>query len=200
MYRNAFCYNIIIRFLHGGSHDYKIIADMVEGDSILDLACGTCILHKFLPPKIKYEGWELNNKFIRYSNKIGINVKRKNVFVIKNYKGKWDTIIIKDLLHHLCPFEKKLLGSLKGKADYLVVCEPILNKKRLKDRLFEHRLFNFIHYVFGDFDSFNDIYSGRLFQKSYSKSSFIKMLSKFGKITEERYSKEMVIIKIKLKK
>src|SRR3989338_6229276 len=95
MYQNAFLYNSIMRMLHGSFEDYKIIASMVEGNSVLDLACATCRIQKFLPQNTKYEGWELNDRFISYCKKNGITVKKKNVFGIGKEKKKWNTIIIK---------------------------------------------------------------------------------------------------------
>lgn len=200
MYQNAFLYNLIIRLLHKGYDDYKIIAQMIEGSSVLDLACASCIIQRFLPKNARYEGWELNNNFVLYCRKQGFNVRQKNVFDIEKENKKWDTIIIKDLLHHIYPKEKELLGLLKKRADYIIVCEPILNKKRFKDIIFGHKIFNFAHYFFGDFDSFNHFNSGRLFQKRYDKPSFLSMLGKFGKIMEQKQNKEMVIVKLKLRK
>lgn len=197
MYQNAFLYNLIIRMLHGGFEDYKIIADMVEGSHVLDLACASCLVCKYLPENTRYEGWELNDNFVAYCRKKGINVKQKNIFDIKKENKKWDTIILKDILHHIFPKEKELLRLLRGKADCLIVCEPILNKKRVKDILFQHKMFNFIHYFFGDFDSFNEFNSGRSFQKEYNKSSFISMLNKVWDIIDQKQNKEMLMVKLK---
>ena len=82
MYQNIFLYNLITRMLHGGFEDYKIIANMVVGKSILDLACASCIISKFLPKNINYEGWDINKKFVTHNKMNGINVKQKNVFDI----------------------------------------------------------------------------------------------------------------------
>jgi len=196
MYQNAFFYNLIMRFLHGNYNDYKTIASMVEGQSILDLGCASSIVHGFLPENVKYEGWELNDSFVAHDRKRGLAVQKKNVFEIKNEGRKWDTIIIKDLLHHVHPKEKELLEMLKGKTNYVIVCEPILDKKRFKDIVFGHKLFNFVHHLFGDADSFNHFNSGRLFQEKYDKSSFLSMLNNFGNIVEQKQSKEMLVVKI----
>ena len=51
-----------------------------------------------------------------------------------------------------------------------------------------------------NFSSFNDFNSGRLFQKQYNKDSFLSMLKNFGKIAEQKQNKEMVIVKLVLRK
>lgn len=199
MYQSATMYNLTMKMLHRGFKDYEIITDMIEGDSCLDLACATCLITPYLPKNISYEGWDLNKKFVHYSKKKGINIKKKNIFEIKNEKNKWDTIIIKDLLHHVYPKDKELLNMARNNSRNIIICEPILEKPRLKDILFKPKIFNFVHKYFGDYDNTNGFYSGRLFQEAYNKSSFLNMLKEFGKIEDVKQNKEMVIVKIKTK-
>ncbi len=198
MYQTPFLYDFIVKMLHGSYRDYEIVAGMVEGKDVLDVACGTGMLAKYLSAGARYEGWELNERFIESARKKGLNVSSKNAFELGNEKKKWDTIVVKDFLHHIYPDEKKLLAMLKRKTEYAVICEPILDKKRAKDIIFGGRMMNFVHNLVGDSDSFNHFDSGRKFQEEYDRDRLVAEIAKVGKIVEKKQSKEMLIVKARI--
>ncbi len=155
MYRSPKLYNFFMRLMHGKYflYKYKEIARIIgKNKNVLDLGCGTGLLSKFLDKSCIYEGWDLNEDFLKHKN--DLNVKCKNVLDFNSYPDS-DVIIIADLLHHITPRHEELLVNARKKAKYVIILEPKYNLIGGGLRLggFLYRLFDTI---LGDNDGIND--------------------------------------------
>jgi ubiquinone/menaquinone biosynthesis C-methylase UbiE len=67
LYKNSFVYDIMLRILHGDylRKRYSLISKIIgKNKKVLELGCGTALIHPYLDKSIDYEGWDLNNNFI----------------------------------------------------------------------------------------------------------------------------------------
>lgn len=109
-----------------------------EGDSILDIGCGTADIVEFLAEKINYVGFDVNpryinyakNKFISNKNKIKLYNKRVNEADAKAFE-KFDFIISIGVVHHLNDLEAinlfKLGFELLKPGGNIITVDPTVN-------------------------------------------------------------------------
>jgi SAM-dependent methyltransferase len=127
MYRSPRIYNAFVKLVHGDSLEQRflIISEEIgESKNVLDLGCGTALLNSYLETGSEYEGWDLNDKFVSYCQKMHLNVHKKNVFDVGERKHQWDVIVMCDLLHHVVPNHEKLLTMAIESARKVIVSEP----------------------------------------------------------------------------
>lgn len=123
-------YEWSMKNLHGQNLDrrFKKIADIIGDGSVLDLACGTGLLADYLSPHAKYQGIDLNKRFLKFSRNKGLAVFEQNVFDIHDYPEA-DTYVICDLLHHIMPRHQSLLEAVLALGKNVIVCEPPVPSK-----------------------------------------------------------------------
>ncbi len=134
IYRFPWLYERVLRTLHGADLDkrYHKIAEFIDRGTMLDIGCGTSLLAAYLKPGIKYIGIDLNEHFLKYAQKKGLDVRKVNVLDVKAYPPA-DYYVICDLLHHINPRHQELLKELCSLDGTLIVCEPfVTTKSRLK--------------------------------------------------------------------
>jgi len=208
MYRSGRVYNFLSNKIYDVRRKYLSISKLIgKNKHILDLACGTGFLTRFLHPSNIYEGWDINHRFLTKLKKdwmrgktktIYISVKQKNILDFHNYsEEKVDVIVLCDILHHINPSHFTLVENAKIHARKVIVCEPIAVKPKdikantrfirifLKiGKLFPEKLYKLIDFLFLDNDGVNS-YKKRLTWNHNNKS--IKSLYKkmgFEKIYE----------------
>lgn len=124
IYRSPLLYSIAIRILH--MKGFYIIKKIVgKRKKVFEPACGFGRLQKYLHPSCSYSGIDLNNKFIEFGKKKGLNIWTGNIFEEKNY-AETDIIILSDILHHLTREEinKIITISKKFSKEKIVIMEP----------------------------------------------------------------------------
>jgi SAM-dependent methyltransferase len=141
VYRFGFIYNFVNNLLYDWERRFATLAKFVghaEANEpplkILDLACGTGYLARFLHPSVDYEGWDLNLSFLKQLEKdwkkgkirVGkLTVKWKNILDFDSYpKKKKDVIVLCDILHHIHPRDVEVVEYAKNFANKIVICEP----------------------------------------------------------------------------
>ena len=127
-YWHPYLHRVATRLVHGRHYAARLrrVAALIGKDSsVLDLGCGTCALAQFLDPSVEYEGWDLNERFIRFGRRRGLKVKAKDCF---EYRGspEADVIILSDILHHvsLVRRERLLTTAFRFARKKVVVVEP----------------------------------------------------------------------------
>ena len=194
-YHNSL-HKLAIFLIHGGGYNKRFvrISNMIgKKKSVLDLGCGTCILSKFLDRTNFYEGWDLNENFVDYNKKRGINVKLKDCF---EYKGrpKFDYIVLSDILHHLSIKKRDILlrNCIIHAKEKVIVIEPFIDKKhKIYWSLVRLRKLSGIEKIFGDYDGINKE------QDSYiilDKSNLIRFLKRYGKFKFYEEGKSLIAI------
>ncbi|MFX1315355.1 MAG: class I SAM-dependent methyltransferase [Promethearchaeota archaeon] len=208
MYRSGRVYNFLSNKMYDVRRKYLFISKLIgKNKHILDLACGTGFLTRFLHPSNIYEGWDINHKFLNKLKKDWLKgkskikhiiIKQKDLFNFNEYpKEKVDIIVLCDILHHINPSHLTIVENAKRCARKVIVCEPIAIKPRdLKANsrfirifvkiggFFPEKLYRLIDFVFLDNDGVNT-YENRLAWNHNNKS--IKILYKkmgFKKIYE----------------
>ena len=193
MYRSGRVYNFLSNKIYDIKGKYLTISKLIgKNKYILDLACGTGFLTRFLHPSNIYEGWDINHKFLnklkkdwmRGKSKIKhVIIKQKDLFNFHEYpKEKVDVIVLCDILHHINPSHFTLVENAKIHAKKVIVCEPIAVKpKDIKantwfirifvniGRFFPEKLYKLIDFLFLDNDGVNT-YKKRLTWNHNNKS------------------------------
>ena len=131
LYRSPRIYALALSIMHGSSlrKRYELISGHIDaGDRVLDIGCGTCMLSDFIEGE--YYGIDLNDRFITYARKKGLDVEKKDITSFNRFH-EFDVCVITDILHHISPkhpeFLKKLVNESKNKV---IVCEPYIPKGR----------------------------------------------------------------------
>ncbi|MDD5417840.1 MAG: class I SAM-dependent methyltransferase [Candidatus Nanoarchaeia archaeon] len=154
MYQSAYVYDFFMRVVYRKFFEkrYKAVAEFIgKGKKVLDLGCGTCLLHRFLDKTCHYTGWDLNEKFLSLNSHL--NVMKKNILDYKNYP-ETDVIVISDVLHHIFPNHTNLLKNAINKAKKVIVMEPHSIVKTTNNTL--HKLaYKIFDSLLGDDDGIN---------------------------------------------
>lgn len=206
MYRSGRIYNFLSNKIYDVKRKYLTISKLIgKNKHILDLACGTGFLTRFLHPSNLYEGWDINPKFLHKLKKDWLRgksklkylmIKQKDIFDFHEYPDeKVDVIVFCDILHHINPSHLTLVEYAKRYTRKLIICEPIAVKpKDLKantrfirifvkiGRLFPEKLYKLIDFLFLDNDGVNT-YKKRLawnhnhktIKTLYMKMGFLKI-------------------------
>ena len=140
-YMSGHIYNWLNKRLYDWEKKFVTLAKMVEmatdnkkNPTILDLPCGTGYLARYLSPHVEYEGWDLNNAFLKKlrmdhrKGRLGpkkVSIRLQNIFDYDKYpEEKKDVIVFSGILHHIYPKQTELVEQAKKHAKAIVVCEP----------------------------------------------------------------------------
>jgi SAM-dependent methyltransferase len=146
-YRIGLIYNFLNNRLYDWERRFATLAKLVEESKedktslkVLDLACGTGYLARFLHPSVDYEGWDLNYSFLKQLEtdwKKGrikvkkLTIKRKNILDFSRYPlKKKDVIVLSDILHHIYPRHIEIVEHAKKCANKIIICEPTAIKPK----------------------------------------------------------------------
>src|SRR3989338_9560618 len=73
---------------------YKAIAAQItENSSVLDVGAGPCTLSRYLKKSCRYEAWDTNPHFVRFSKKNGINIRAVNALE-EPISSQYDYIVL----------------------------------------------------------------------------------------------------------
>lgn len=184
-YLSGHVYNWLNRRLYDFDKKFMTLGKMVEiasnntkNPTVLDLPCGTGYLARYLSPQVVYEGWDLNNAFLKKlrmdyrKGRLGpkkVSIRLQNIFDFDKYpKEKKDVIVFCGILHHIFPKHMDLVEQAKKHAKAIVVCEPYAIKPqdinaydpaaRFFIGMFKYlpeRLFKYVDFFLADNDGLN---------------------------------------------
>lgn len=124
IFRNPWLYSFSIKLLHFS--DFNKIAEIVgKKKNVFEPACGSGRLKKYLHDSCTYSGIDLNEIFIKFGKKRGLDIRIGDVLEEKNYI-KSDIIILCDILHHLTKDNVHKLVALAKKFanEKVLILEP----------------------------------------------------------------------------
>ncbi|MCH8067215.1 MAG: class I SAM-dependent methyltransferase [Nanoarchaeota archaeon] len=124
IFRNPWLYALSIRLLH--FNGFKKIREIVgKKKNVFEPACGYGRLQKYLHDNCSYSGIDLNEIFINFGRKRGLDIRIGDVLEEKNYI-KSDIIILCDILHHLTRDNIHRVVSIAKKfsTEKVVIMEP----------------------------------------------------------------------------
>jgi SAM-dependent methyltransferase len=124
IFRNPWLYSLSIRLLHFDG--FKKIKDIIGKEkNVFEPACGFGRLQRYLYDSCSYSGIDLNEKFINFGKKRGLDIRIGNVLEETNYI-KSDIIILCDILHHLTKDKIQEVVSIATKfaKEKIVIMEP----------------------------------------------------------------------------
>jgi SAM-dependent methyltransferase len=124
MFRNPWLYSLSIRLLHFDG--FKKIRDIIGKEkNVFEPACGFGRLQRYLYDSCSYSGIDLNEIFINFGKKRGLDIRIGNVLEETNYI-KSDIIILCDILHHLTKDKIQEVVSIATKfaKEKIVIMEP----------------------------------------------------------------------------
>ena len=173
-------YSLGIRLLYFGA--CARLKNMVGKDKkVFEPACGYGRIKKYLDPSCTYSGIDLNENFVNYGRKNGLDLKVGDILKKENYQES-DIIILSDILHHLSVENIKKLVSIASKfaKEKVVIIEPIFVDVASGKNVFSKFLAKFFSWV--DYDGINKIekwFSRKdydiLFEELKQKNNFSKM-------------------------
>ncbi len=155
VYKWPIAYKLGLKLLHGKGYNKKynyISGQIGHSKSVLDVACGIAELAGFLHPTSTYRGFDINEKFIRYAQRKGLEVRVGNALDVNMYIPS-DKVVLCDAVHHM-GFENErsvLENSLNAAKQQLIICEPfkdsyqkmISNCPNFSKKIFE-AIFNYL--------------------------------------------------------
>ncbi|HJO01305.1 MAG: class I SAM-dependent methyltransferase [Candidatus Woesearchaeota archaeon] len=124
IFRNPWLYSLSIRLLHFDG--FKKIKDIIGKEkNVFEPACGFGRLQRYLYDSCSYSGIDLNEIFINFGKKRGLDIRIGNVLEETNYI-KSDIIILCDILHHLTKDKIQEVVSIATKfaKEKIVIMEP----------------------------------------------------------------------------
>jgi SAM-dependent methyltransferase len=98
-----------------------------KNTSVFEVACGYGRVKRQLHSSVQYSGIDLNQDFVDYGKKKGIDIKLGDIFDKSKYK-KSEIILLCDLVHHL---------TIKQNKELFKIMEPFAQKKII---IFEPRI------------------------------------------------------------
>lgn len=177
IYKSPRLYSIAIKLLHFGG--FKKVKEVIgKRKKVFEPACGFGRLYKYLDPSCSYAGIDLNEKFINFGKKNGLDIRTGDIFDEKNYVRS-DIIILCDILHHLTisDIKKLVLISTKFAKEKIVIMEPafvgIAAGKGLFSRL-SAKIFAKV-----DFDGINEIENWFTMQNYHNLFNYLKSANNF---------------------
>lgn len=176
-YRVPQLYEIGVKILHGNTLPLrysKIAQEIGRNKKVLDLGCGTALLYPYLD-SCEYMGWDLNDSFVRYCQKKGLNVNKKDIFQFSEYPP-CDYIVLCDILHHVFPRDELLLKEAVKKANVIAV-EPCSKRRLPKPLVFLY------DQVIGDADGINS-FENRM-QWNYNELTLTQKFLQLGTVKVE---------------
>lgn len=170
-YRCPRLYETGVKILLGNilsSRYFRIAQEIGENKSVLDLGCGTAMLHQYLH-KCDYTGWDLNETFVTYCQKKELNVYKKDIFQFSDYP-ECDYIVLCDILHHVVPKDEELLKETIKRA-VVIVAEPCSQRRLPKPLIFLY------DQIIGDADGINSFENRMQWNYDYPalKQKFLKL-------------------------
>jgi SAM-dependent methyltransferase len=179
VYRFPRLYDSLVGLIHGQDlkKRYQIIGDQIgDNKRVFEIGCGTAMIVPFLHDNCTYEGWDLNENFIIYCKRKGLNVSLKNIFDFDDYPDS-DIILICDLLHHLVPNHEELLTTIKTKekTKKIIVSEPA---RSFKPKKIFKPFISLGHRIAGDFDGIN--HPDRILEWDYGEDELRNFFQRLG--------------------
>ncbi len=131
-YSNINLYRLFVRliYLRGYNRRYERIARLIPpGSKVLELCCGDCYLYeKYLKNKnVDYSGIDINEIFINYAKKRGINVKFIDIRKTRIFPNS-EIILIHASLYQFIPNEIEIVEKMLNSAtEKVIIAEPVKN-------------------------------------------------------------------------
>lgn len=172
-------YEIGINILLGEtlSSRYRRIAEEIGSTKkVLELGCGTALLHSYLN-SCDYTGWDLNDSFVKYCQRKGIKVYRKDIFQFSEYP-QTDYIVFCDILHHVIPRDELLLKEAIKRAPVIAV-EPCSQRRLPTPLLYLY------DQLIGDADGINPFKTRMSW--NYTKTTLTQKFQTLGATTLEPF-------------
>lgn len=121
-------YQLGLKLIHGSNLNerYNYISDQIGRErSVLEPACGPGLLPEFLDPSNYYHGFDINERFIQYAKKKGLDVHLGDANDASSYSSS-DVVVLCDALHHMgLDNERAVLErSLNSAIQKLIICDP----------------------------------------------------------------------------
>ena len=177
IYKSPRLYSIAIKFLHFGG--FKKVKEVIgKRKKVFEPACGFGRLYKYLDPSCSYAGIDLNEKFINFGKKNGLDIHTGDIFDEKNYVRN-DIIILCDILHHLTisDIKKLVLISTKFAKEKIVIMEPAFVGIAAGKGLFSRLSAKIFAQV--DFDGINHIDIWFTMQNYHNLFNYLKSANNF---------------------
>jgi hypothetical protein len=127
-----------MRILYGKNYKYRftsISEEIPDKVKVLDVCCGDAALYsRELKGRVSYVGTDINKNFIKSGKRKFINILPLNV--IRDDLPNSDYVIMQASLYQFIPNHKKIVEKLLNSANSkVIICEPIINLSKSKNRL-----------------------------------------------------------------
>lgn len=124
-YKYPWIYGILIRIIHRGPVLREFKKQVGKKVSVFDIAAGFGNMARCLDSSDTYTGIDLNQTYVAYAQRRGLNVQIGDIFDDKAYKPT-DVSILVDVVHHIpeVKLEKLFDNVFKNTRKRVVILEP----------------------------------------------------------------------------
>jgi len=133
VYKNIFFYRCLMNLIYGGNYKQRFekiieIMERVNPKLVLELCFADTIIADYCKHKnITWEGYDLNENFVKRAMRLGYHAKCQDVLLATNFK-KNDLCIISGSLYHFNADERlALVKKILASTSQLLISEPIIN-------------------------------------------------------------------------
>lgn len=138
-YWHPFLYKIAMKFLNRQYYrkKYMELKKEINNMSVLDIGCADCELSNYTD-KDKYFGVDINEIFVNFAKKKGLNVELCDIKKKKNFL-KVDCIVFSEVLHQLYPFHEDVLKrAINTVKEKVIIVEPLKHVATSKNNLLSY--------------------------------------------------------------
>jgi trans-aconitate methyltransferase len=135
VYWHPMTYRFIERMLYGRSYrrHYEALSREIGGLNVLELCCGDCQIVDYLKGN-RYNGLDINPRFVNHARRRGLNVSLQDVSVAKLPEA--ECILINNSLYQFYPHHGQLIRkALESAQKKLIISEPVVNLTSPKNRI-----------------------------------------------------------------
>ncbi len=125
IYWHPAVYTCVMKILcdEGFYRKYDCLKREIGDFPVLDIGCGDCYLSRYVP-KANYSGLDINETFVRFAQKKGLNVNRFDLR--RDPIPETEIIVLSNVLHQLYPQHEKILENIvRSAGKKAIVCEPM---------------------------------------------------------------------------
>jgi hypothetical protein len=131
IYNNIYFYRLVMNLLYSARYNHRfkdIFSRISDSDSsVLDLCFGdTYIAEKCREQGKKWQGYDLNESFVRNAVKKGFNAEVKDLLKLKEFP-RTDVCIMSGSLYHFNDALDDVLSKMLNCAPKVIISEPIKN-------------------------------------------------------------------------
>lgn len=124
-YRHPSIYKLLVPIIHRKSVIATFKQEVGKNVSVQDIAAGFGCMAQYIDESNTYRGFDLNDRFVEYGQKLGLDIAKASIFDTGAYKMS-DVSVLVDVVHHIPQDKLSKLFDLvfKHTTQRVIILEP----------------------------------------------------------------------------